>query len=126
MIGMGGGGASNEFSVLEGRIEKRQKEEEKETEWGLVDFLGKYHKHIIKSGNPIPGTAVACDERRERKWTDRLDRIRGPPAGGVRARFAAAAARGRARAQAGSRTSRTGTGGTCAGTCRTRPSSSRR
>lgn len=77
MAAQGGGGASSSFNVLEGRVDKRARKEEEETEWGLVDFLGKYHKHIIKSGNPIPGTAVAVDERRERKWTDRLDRIRG-------------------------------------------------
>ena len=68
--------AASSFNVMEGRVEVK-KREKKEEQWGLMDFLGKYHKHIIKSENPIPGTAVAADERRERKWGERLDHIRG-------------------------------------------------
>ena len=68
--------AASTFNVMEGRVEAT-KREVKEEQWGLVDFLGKYHKHIIKSENPIPGTAVAADDRRERAWSDRLASIRG-------------------------------------------------
>ena len=68
--------AASTFNVMEGRVEAT-KREVKEEQWGLVDFLGKYHKHIIKSENPIPGTAVATDDRRERAWSDRLASIRG-------------------------------------------------
>ena len=45
-------------------------------EWGLVDFLGRYHKHAIASEFPIPGSAVERDEARELQSKAQIDGIR--------------------------------------------------
>ena len=44
---------------------------DKTLQWGLVDFLGRYHKHAIASDFPVPGSAVSRDEgaRRSIKLT---------------------------------------------------------
>ena len=45
-------------------------------QWGLVDFLGKYHKHAIASDFPVPGSAVSRDELREAQYKAHIEGIR--------------------------------------------------
>ena len=45
-------------------------------QWGLVDFLGRYHKHAIASDFPVPGSAVSRDELREAQYKAHIEGIR--------------------------------------------------
>ena len=58
------------------RLEAVPEGEDPTLSWGLVDFLGRYHKHAIASDFPVPGSAVSRDELREAQYKAHIDGIR--------------------------------------------------
>ena len=58
------------------RLEAVPEDDDKTLQWGLVDFLGRYHKHAIASDFPVPGSAVSRDELREAQYKAHIDGIR--------------------------------------------------
>ena len=58
------------------RLAAVPEDDDKTLQWGLVDFLGKYHKHAIASDFPVPGSAVSRDELREAQYKAHIEGIR--------------------------------------------------
>ena len=58
------------------RLEAVPEEADPTLSWGLVDFLGRYHKHAIASDFHVPGSAVSRDELREAQYKAHIEGIR--------------------------------------------------
>ena len=58
------------------RLEAVPEDDDKTLQWGLVDFLGRYHKHAIASDFPVPGSAVSRGRAAEAQYKAHIDGIR--------------------------------------------------